>query len=258
MLRITSGAFHEKLSAGKEEIILNGPPGDLRGHIFISNKNNDTLKVRSLPMTLSNKLGNTMGTDNALRLSCKLNPGEEKMVDLLHQLHPSTPPGTYESTIMIGGENRKVKIVVQQIIKINIHPSGFTFLGSEPGKTHTAELTLTNLGNIPFQVPDVTHVATLDMDMLCRAFGMALRKSGSGYEDVLNDISRNIQSNLPDWAKANVGESGTILQPGEKLLIHISITIPKDCDPKKDYSGSIRFWDKNISYVIKSQNSKTK
>ncbi|MBC7875337.1 MAG: hypothetical protein H7Y01_15155 [Ferruginibacter sp.] len=257
MLRITSGAFHEKLTAGKEEIILNGTPGDLRGHIFISNKNNDTLKVKSLPIMHGSKTG-TMGTENVLRLSCRLNPGEEKMVNLLHQVHPSTPPGTYESTIMVGGENRKVKMVVQQLIKIDIQPSSFTFLGSEPGKTHTSEITLTNLGNIPFQVPDVKHVATLDMDMLCRAFGVAMRKSGSGYEEILNDISKNIQSNLPDWAQASIAENGAVLQPGEKLLIHISITIPKNCDPQNDYNGSMRFWDKVISYVIKSNNSKKK
>jgi hypothetical protein len=259
MLRISSGAFHEKLTAGKEDIILNGPPGDLRGHIFISNKNADTVKVKSLPIMHGKKFSGNMDTDNILRLSCRLNPGEEKIVELWHQLHPLTAPGTYESTLLVGGEKRKVTMVVQQQIEIDIQPASFTFLGTEPGKTHTAECTLTNLGNIPFQVPDVKHVAAVDMDMLCRAFGVAMRKSGGeGYEQMLNEASKNIQSNLPDWAKANVAESGTILQPGEKILLHISITLPKDSNAQIDYSGNMRIWDKDLSYSIKSHILKTK
>ncbi len=253
MLRITADALHEKLSTGSAEIILNGPPGDLRGHIFISNKNTDALKVKSLPLVHGNKLMDRMGADNALRLSCKLNPGEEKIVEVLHQVHPLTAPGTYESTIMVGGENRKVKMVIQEQMVIDIHPTSFTFTGTEPGKTHTASFTLTNLGNVAFQVPDVKHAAALDMDMLCRAFGVAMRSSGAnGYESMLNEVSKNIQSNLPDWASVNIAECGVVLQPGETLLINLSITIPQNCNPGKDYSGNIRFWDKDISYAIKS------
>jgi uncharacterized membrane protein len=259
MVRISSGAFHEKLTAGKEDIILNGPPADLRGHIFISNKNTDTLKVKSLPIMHGKNFIGNMDTDNVLRLSCRLNPGEEKLVEIWHQLHPLTAPGTYESILLVGGEKRKVKMVVQQQIEIDIQPASFTFLGTEPGKTHTVECTLTNLGNIPFQIPDVKHVAAVDMDMLCRAFGVAMRNNGAeGYEQMLNEVSKNMQSNLPDWAKANVKESGVILQPGEKILLHIDITLPKNCDAQKDYSGDIRIWDKDISYTIKSHVIKTK
>lgn len=259
MLRITSGAFHEKLTAGKDEIILNGPPADLRGHIFISNKNTDTLRVKSLPIFHGKKLGAVMGTDQAIRLSCRLVPGEEKMVELWHQVHPYTEPGIYESSIMVGGEKRSVKMVVQQHIEIDVQPSSFTFLGTEPGNVHTAVFTLTNLGNIPFEVPDVKHVAALDMDMLCRAFGVAMRQSGAeGYEGMLNEVSKNIQTNLPDWARSTVKESGSVLNPGEKMLINVSITMPKNCDAGRDYNGNMRFWDKDLSYVIKSYQSKKK
>lgn len=253
MLRITADALHEKLSAGSGEIILNGPPGDLRGHISISNKNKDALKVKSLPLVHNNKLMDRMGIDSSLHLSCKLNPGEEKIVELLHQVHPLTAPGTYESSIMVGGENRKVKMVIQERMVIDIHPTSFTFVGTEPDKIHAASFTLTNLGNVAFQIPDVKHAAALDMDMLCRAFGVAMRSSGAnGYENMLDEVSKNIQSNLPDWANANIAECGAVLQPGDSLLIHLSITIPKDCNPGRDYSGNIRFWDKDLSYAIKS------
>lgn len=254
MLRITSGAFHEKLSAGKEEIILNGPPGDLRGHIFISNKNNDTLKVKSLPLYHSNKLSKVMGNEASLSLSCRLNPGEEKMAEIWHQVNPLTAPGMYENTIMVGGEKRNVKMIVQAQISIDVYPQHFTFSGTASGTKHTAIFTLSNLGNIAFQVPEVKHVAALDMDMLCRAFGMGMRSGGAGgVVQMLDDVTKNMQSNLADWANARIDETGKTLEPGGKMLIHLHITMPKNSDAKKDYSGNARFWDQDISYLVKAQ-----
>lgn len=254
MVKVTSGAFHEKLSAGNDDIILNGPPGDLRGHIRISNKNNDTLKVKSLPLSFDQKLRTATGIDAALNLSARLNPGEEKMVEVWHQVNAFTAPGTYENTIMVGGEKRSVKIIVQAVIDIDIHPQHFAFVGSKPGTVHTAVFTLTNLGNVPFQVPEVKHVAALDMDFLCRAFGMGMRTSGAaGAMQVLDEVAKNMQAHLPDWAPAQVEETGKTIAPGDKLMIHVHITMPKNSDPKKDHSGSMRFWDKEISYAIKAQ-----
>ncbi|MEP6846100.1 MAG: hypothetical protein ABI861_08850, partial [Panacibacter sp.] len=137
--------------------------------------------------------------------------------------------------------------------KINIYPSAFTFQETGPGKTHTAQFTLTNTGNLPFQVPDVKHVAALDMDLLCRAFGFGFRsKAAEGYMPVLDEIVKNINSNIADWASAKVEEYGEVVLPGASLIIHMHITLPQNTDARKDYAGSVRFWDKEITYVVKS------
>jgi hypothetical protein len=254
MVRVTSGAFHEKLSAGNDEIILNGPPGDLRGHILIGNNNNDTLKVKSLPLSQDQYLRSTSGNEASLHLSCRLNPGEVKMVEVWHQVNAATAPGTYENTIMVGGEQRKVKMIVQAVLDIEMHPQHFVFTGSSPGTVHTAVFTLVNLGNIGFQVPEVKHVAALDMDFICRALGMGTRSSGlKNATQVLDEIAKNIQANLPDWANAQVEESGQLLEPGGKMLIHLHITMPKNSEPSKDYSGNVRFWNQELTYSVKAQ-----
>jgi uncharacterized membrane protein len=259
MLRITSQAFHEKVSAQKGDIILNGAPRDLRGTISVSNRGDEAVKVRSLPLKHGTRLGNLIGTEHNLHMSARLQPGEEQVVEITHSVPPNTPPGTYESTIMVGGESRNVKVIVQHHIEIEIYPTRFTFSGTEPGKVHEAVFTLTNLGNVPFQVPEVKHVAALDMDMFCTALGFAMRNTkGDGYEQVLNDIARSIKGNLPDWADSTVAEYGMTLQPGENKVIHVNIIIPANCKPNKDYCGNMRFWDKAISYVIKSNNEKQK
>ncbi len=250
MLTITSEAFHDKLEVGNQDIILNGPPGRLRGYMFISNKNESDIRIRNLSLLHAKELP---GDASQLRISCSLKPGEERMTSLTHQVSPQTPPGTYENSLVIGGQKRNVKIVVQPHIEINIYPAHFTFQETTPGKEHQAVFTLTNLGNLPFQVPAVKHIAPLDMDIICRAVGFGLRDKGNeGYEKVLDEIVKNAHDSLADWAAANVAECGQVVQPGESLVIHLSVTLPRNTDPQKDYGGNIRFWDKEITYVIKS------
>ena len=257
MLTITSEAFHDKLHVANEEIILNGPPNDMRGHILIRNTQAEPLRVRTLPMVHDKKAAAMMNQSAQLRVSGRLDPGEEKLTSLFLQLRRDTPPGIYESSLLVGGHSRKLKMVVQSHISIDISPKNFSFQDSSPGKVHTAQFTLTNLGNIPFQVPEVKHIATLDMDFLCRSFGFALREKGAeGYIPTMDQITRNIQGSLPDWSSAKVKEIGKTLAPGESMVIHLDIILPANSDPKKDYSGDMRFWDKDISFLIKSHNEK--
>lgn len=255
MLRVTTEAFHEKLKAGNDEIILNGPPANLRGHIFLNNDSDETLSVKELGLIHHEHQRNITGEKSALRVSTRLKPGETKLEPVSHRLHPQTPPGTYESKMMIGGTEQTVKMIVQPNIQIGITPNYFTFQQTEPGTTHTAVITLTNSGNMPFKVPDVKHIAALDMDFLCRALGVAIREKGTeGYEPVLNEISRNMNQHTPDWASAHIEENGAVVAPGAIILLHIYITLPKNTDASKDYIGNLRLWDKDIAYVVKSHN----
>ena len=259
MLTVTSLAFHEKLHVGTGEIILNGPPSALRGHLLLSNQNEESLRVKALPLIHDKNTGKAMGDGFQLRFSCRLKPGEENMESLWHKVHPNTAPGIYESWLVVGGQKRKVKLVVQSHIDISIYPEYFSFQDTGPGKIHTAIFTLTNLGNMPFQVPEIKHVAPLDMDLLCRAFGFGFRTRGAeGYMKTMDEITKNIQSNLADWSAASVEEVGKIVQPGQSLIIHLNITLPANSDARKDYDGNIRFWDKDIEFVIKSHDEKLK
>src|SRR4030095_14552515 len=127
MVTVTADAFHEKLEAGDKEIILNGPPSNLKGHIVLRNKNDDVLNVRTLSLKHDKKHEKILGASSELKIARRLRPGEEKFGIISHQLPPETPPGTYESTLAVGGIERKIRIIVQPHIKINIYPSNFSF-----------------------------------------------------------------------------------------------------------------------------------
>jgi hypothetical protein len=259
MLKVTTESFHEKLNTDNEEIILNGPPANLRGHIFLRNASEESLSVKTLSVVHNENQKNILGDSSALRIGSRLKPGEEKLESVWHALPPQTPPGTYESKLVIGGTERKIKMIVQPHMHVSIHPTNFSFIGAEAGKTHTAQITITNTGNLPFQIPDVKHVAALDMDLICRAFGVALRNKGNeGYRSTFDEIARNVNTHLPDWASAHIEENGQTLAPGATMIVHLHLTMPKNTDAGKDYTGNMRFWNKEITYEIKSQSEQTK
>lgn len=252
MLKVTAGAYHEKLAFDGDELVLNGPPDDLRGHMLIHNTLSEPLNVRSLPLMLKTK-DRSRPVASSLQLSCRLKPGESQLAEVWHQLNFDTPPGTYSHELIIGGKKRVVNIIVQQHIAIDLYPHEFFFTGSAPGTRHNAVFTVVNTGNVAFEIPDVKHIAALDMDFFCRAFGMGMRKSGSeGVEKMLDEVTRNMQHHLADWAAASIEEKGKILQPGERSVVNLQISMPAQSDGSKDYSGNIRFWDKDIHYVVKA------
>ena len=253
MITVTANAFHEKLNIEADEIILNGPPSSLTGHVFISNNDNETLFIRDLPLSSSKEGRSLPNMASAFKLTTSLKAGEGKMQMLSHRLPANTPPGTYESTMQVGGTEKKVKMFVQPNIQVDINPLSIHFAGVIPGESYYTQLSFTNSGNMPFKVPDIKHVTTLDEDYLCRAMALAMReKGGEGFNATMDELTRNIHKDMADWAMVNIEESGRVLKPGESIQLHLTLTLPKNVDPKRDYSGTMRLWDQTLSYSIKS------
>lgn len=252
MITITSDTHQEKIKIAEEEIVLNGPPSNLQGHIKFMNHENDMLRVKTLALENDTK-EQKINSKDFLRLSFRLHPGEHKLQSISHELPSTTPPGTYENYLMLGDKRHKVKMIVQPTIEIQIYPEEFTFQGTAPCTEHLAVLNFTNLGNVPFQIPNLKHAAALDMDLLCRAFGQGFRENDKGdLMATLDDVTKNLKRNLPDWVIISIDEFEEIVQPGESQLLHVHFTMPENSEAKRDYDGTFRFWDKEISVRIKS------
>ena len=253
MLSKVPDSILDKINVDEEEIILNGPPGQLTGSIKLHNQNDAIARVRYLDLTSSRSKKSKGLSDIPLYVNSKLRAGETNIEHISLSLSPDTPPGTYEKYIHIGGKKRKVNIVVQPTIAIEVQPTEFTLQGTAPGKRHIVTFTVTNMGNLDFQIPEVKHVAPLDMDLLCRAFGYGFRQDKTeGFNATMDHVTQNLKENLPNWTKAKVAEAGQILKPGKSMLVNLSLTMPKGALPKNDYDLLVRFWDLDLSFVIKS------
>ena len=253
MITVTANAFHEKLNIESDEIILNGPPSSLTGNIFISNNDNETLFIRDLPLSSSKEGRSLPNIASSFKFTTSLKAGEGKLHRISHKLPSNTPPGTYESIIKVGGTEKRVKMIVQPNIQIDVYPLTIHFEGVIPGESYYTQLSFTNSGNMQFKVPEIKHVTTLDEDYLCRAMSLAMReKGGEGFNATMDELTKNIHREMADWAIVKLEESGRILEPGESIQLHLTLTLPKNVDPKRDYSGTVRLWNKTLSYSIKS------
>ncbi len=253
MITVTAKAFHEKLHIREEEIILNGPPSSLTGNVFISNGDEEILFIRGLPVSRSAQDKELSAAPEILKFTTSLQPGEERMHRISYKLPPGTPPGTYERSIQVGGKKKKLKLIVQPNIGIDMNPLDLYFNGVVPGGSYNAQLSFANTGNLPFKIPDIKHVTTLDTDYLCRATSLAMRKKGGeGFTAMMDELTRNIHRDMADWAIVRLKESGKTIAPGENIQLHFTLTLPKDVDPGRDYSGTVRVWDNTLSYFIKS------
>ncbi len=241
--------LHQIKIDSQEEIILNGTPSNMSGFLQLSNGLDEAVKIRSV--ALKEKTSAKEKTE--LNISWKLLPRESKLQPINVAIAADTPPGEYIRYLEIGGGMRKVTMVVQPNIEIDVHPTHFTLQNSAPGAAQSVAFTMTNTGNMPFQIPEVKHIAALDMDLMCRAFGFAFRDAASnGFTATLDAVAENIKKNLTDWATTRVREAGQIVAPGKSVLIHLDFQIPKNSDSQNDYSGNIRFWDKELTFVIKA------
>ncbi len=262
MLTKVDDSALDKLSIRDEEIILNGPPGHMVGNILLQNPLDIPLKIKNITMQDVKK---TRGKKTSseynpqLILNTRFDAREQRLEPINLSLPYDTPPGNYEKLIQVGGKDRKVRLIVQPTIEIAVHPDEFTFQDSHPGTVHLATLTVINLGNLPFQIPEIKHVAALDMDYLCRALGIAFReKDTEGLTATLDRATQNIKENLTNWADTRVTEAGKILEPGDSMVVNLKITMPKNANAYNDYSGNVRFWDKDLSFVVKSHTNAVK
>lgn len=255
MITVTANQFLDKIDSSHDEIILNGPPTNLKGNIRLSNKEDQAVFIKEFSVTHSEdtKSKARQALPSTFRLNAFLKPGEQKNQVAFHEMHPQTPPGVYESTINIGGRERRLRLVVQENIKIDITPSVINFLGVVPGQTYNKELLLTNSGNVPFTIPDIKHNTVLDFDYICRALSKAIREKGDqGIEATLDEVTKDIHDEMAGWVDVKIDEAGTTVDPGDIISMHLGLTLPGDANPLKDYFGNIRIWNKTITYKIKS------
>ncbi|WP_346237020.1 hypothetical protein ABDK00_012725 [Niabella insulamsoli] len=255
MRTVTPTSHFDQLQVADEEVILNGPPSNLKGQIVLNNDTDERLRVKALPIQPPTKgLTSSAGDQPFLNIPLRIGSKEKRATTVFHQVNPHTPPGIYESILHAGGKKRKLKLVVQPSVKIDIQPRQLTFQGTAPQTKHTALITLSNTGNMPFQVPEVKHVTTLDMDYLCRASSLAIKSKAAtdGYAAFMDEVTRHVHSSLTEALKATIKESGMVLQPGEVKVIQLSLVLPKNTDGSRDYAGGIRIWNQVISYSIKS------
>lgn len=253
MITVTAESFQKHVHIGADDITLNGPPAALRGYIVLSNKAAEKVFIRELVVQPAKKGKRLAQREEAIRVTTALMPNEEKKHCLSHRVPLDTPPGEYDYTLQVGESEKKVRLVIQPHIEIDLHPLTVFFQGVKPGQTHQAKLMLTNNGNLPFTVPAPRHAIALDYDYLCRASSTSIKDHGrDGYMAFMDGMTKTISLEMADWVTVKLKEAGKVVAPCATIELNFSLTLPKNVEPGRDYFGNLRIWNRVLAYHIKS------
>lgn len=248
MIIVNCDQEHDKVRCGEKEIVLSGPPAQLRGMLTLNNVGKDDMLVRELPMK---PIGKQALHQHALMLNTPLSAGENRRQPVFVSLPSDTAPGAYRHTVSVGGENKTLTMIVQENLQIELIPDSLTFVGVEPGLSHAKEVVLVNQGNVPFAVPAIRHNMAMDMDLICRNLSKALKETPDGdSKAVLDAFFNGLKKDLTDWIEVRIKEAGKVVAPGESIVLHITFILPKDIDPNREYEGDLRILDQLLSYII--------
>ena len=155
------------------------------------------------------------------------------------RLPKSTPPGTYDGSVEIGGRKLTVAVEVEPRPKIDVSPSRLTF-EVEPGAEAGAEVTLLNLGNVPFHVPAASTFCVFDGSGVDHAFWVAFVSDpveGKERIDLLLDDLAESHGGLVEL-RARAGER--TVAPGESRDVQVTLRFSDRLRSGHDYAGS---WD---------------
>ncbi len=250
MKRVTKTEHHNHINFGDDEIILSGAPSSLRGQVTLQNKTDEKIFVRELPVK------NAKNTPAVFPLHTILKPHEIKSKLVYYSMEPQTPPGTYEMNIQIGNANKNVKMIVHEELDIQLSPQEIVLEGIEPGLVHSKEILFSNNGNIAVTIPTIKHNTITDMDLICRNLSQAVRTNGDeGIEKTLDAFTKGVKHDLTEWVNVSIKETGQAIEPGQTILLHLTITLPKEINKNYHYTGDIRMFDKEIHYTAINKSS---
>jgi hypothetical protein len=236
------------LTAAQDRITLIGPPDSLTGVAVLRNTSDEHVSIRDAAPVSG---GKSKGLLQSLQIRSRFEANTEQAVSLSASLPSSLPPGEYDETVAIGGQPVPVRLVVQPRMRVEINPRSLHFVGTEPGTEHRAQLVLTNNGNIPVQVPSLRHATALDIDTLCSNLARAVREKGhEGSTATLDAFVKGIKKDMAGWFELGLDETWTIVEPGQALLLNLTVTLPDDIVVNRIYSGNFRLFDALIGYFV--------
>jgi hypothetical protein len=161
----------------------------------------------------------------------------EAIGKLTLRLPRSTPPGTYSGSVEVGGNELPIVAEVEPRPRLETDPPRLAF-DAEPGEEVTAEVTLLNTGNVPWEVPGASSFCVFDGSGVDHAFWAALASDppeGKQRVDVLLDDLAESHGGL---VQVRARPRGRRIAPGESRDVQITLRFSDRIRAGRAYAGS--------------------
>jgi len=244
-----------------EAIVLVGQPGSLRGEFHLENPGEQRMVFRGARMSSVMAPAAARAALEAVPVAQKLpsvivKPGERRRVPLRMALSPTTPPGEYRAEIKLEERTWPVVMHVTEKVALDISP-GQIVLHNEPGAAFKKQVVLTNLGNVPLAIHEVTAIPLDDELLNCRilravAAAVGEKEDEQTIDSVLTEFARKSNAALTQSGILRVRNlAGSFsLAPGEVRSIELEFRLPETLDKRTRYRALLPIYTDDLVILI--------
>jgi hypothetical protein len=233
------------------QYIFSGVPPILTGEFELTNRTDEKLKVRTIPVVGFEDAAVADRGLGVLRVGARLAPGQRARARGHFLVDPTTPPGTYTAELEYGGERQRVVAHVFQKLDLVITPEVIQLEGAG-GDVLSALVVISNRGNVKETLRPLALVFLEERDWVGRSLVYALRetKEGEGHQPYFDRVVQELRSTISRPARVNVRGDVSELEPGQSVEVELEIALPKELIRGRTYVGSTPFMSGELSFEI--------
>lgn len=153
------------------------------------------------------------------------------------RLPPETPPGRYGGQASVGGEQLGIVVNVDPVSRIRVRPAQ-SAVDAPAGGYAEFEVTLTNAGNVSFEVPGSGRFDLDSSEGQDRALGRALRAKLEPEERRVDRFFEEMRELHGGEAQVDVVKGAGALEPGGSRTLQCRIAVPDMARAGQTYTGT--------------------
>ena len=211
------GSFRLRGHPRRLESLVPAPPDQAREIPVVAEFHSE--KHKAQPVAIAKAIG------GALRLRLKF--------------PRNTPPGSYEGSVRIGTTEFKMVADVDAEPHLDLVPSQLTFTAS-PESEATAELTVVNDGNAPFEIRNAHGIGLFALGGVENALGAAYREAKCGGQERWDILGDKLAESHGGLLRVQIQEGAGELGPDQARSLRLHMKFPANLKEGNTYTGTFR------------------
>ena len=242
---------------GKGPFIFIGSPPFCQGEIELENPTDEKVKVRALPTTGSKDKDRIVRGLDELTIKTRLTPHMRSSLPAHFSIDGHTPPGTYETEIVSGGQRVPAIVHVLENLDFEIAPTHVVWQGGG-GDRLTQVLVLRNHGNVSHTLHTTGMVWLEEQDWVGRTFVYTLREAAEraeGHQAFLDQVLEQFNKSMVHTVKVALSYDDTTFKPGDNRQVTLDLTLPDSLKKGRTYYGFIKLLGKRVWIEVRCSGS---